>query len=142
MSSSTNGNPVAARLTRWVVTVHLLAVMLHMAAAIVYVTAIAMASAGAATAYLLHARMAWVVLALGVLQALAVINPALPGLHWMYRAFAILVVIGEFLELFAIPRGSFVNHVTVAMVVWGCSLALYVRMLDSRWTAAPAAGTR
>ena len=77
MSSSTNGNPVAARLTRWVVTVHLLAVILHMAAAIVYVTAIAMASAGAATAYLLHARMAWVVLALGVLQALAVINPAL-----------------------------------------------------------------
>lgn len=131
-----------ARLTRWVVAAHLLVLIVHIAAAIAYVTGVALISGEAAMAYLLHARLSWLVFALGIVQAVAVFNPALPGLHWMYRAFVILVVIGEILELFVIPRGFVVYHVSVAMVVWGCALALYVRMLDPRWTAAPAAGTR
>lgn len=131
-----------AKLTRWVVAAHLLVLIVHIAAAIAYVTGVALISGEAAMAYLLHARLSWLVFALGIAQAVAVFNPALPRLHWMYRVFAVLVVIGEILELFAIPRGSLVNHVTVAMVVWGCSLALYVRMLDPQWTTAPAIGTR
>lgn len=130
-----------AKLTRWIVAVHLLIVIVHMTAAIAFVTGVALVSGEAATAYFLHARLAWVVLALGIVQALAVFNPALPALHWMYRVFAILVVIGEVLELFVIPRGYVDYHVTVAMVVWGCALALYVRMLDPQWTAAAASGT-
>ena len=131
-----------AKLTRWVVAAHQLVLIVHIAAAIAYVTGVALISGEAAMAYLLHARLSWLVFALGIAQAVAVFNPALPRLHWMYRVFAVLVVIGEVLELFAIPRGSLVNHVTVAMVVWGCSLALYVRMLDPQWTTAPAIGTR
>lgn len=136
-----NGNPGMARLTRWIVAVHLLAVFAHMAAAIAFVTGVALVSGEAAAAYIFHARMAWAVLALGIVQALAVFNPALPALHWMYRVFAILVVIGEVLELFVIPRGYVVYHVTVAMVVWGCALALYVRMLNPQWTATAAPDT-
>lgn len=143
MPSATDaaGNSGIAKMTRWIVAAHLLIVIVHMAAAIAYVTGVALVCGEAATAYFLHARLAWVVLALGIVQALAVFNPALPALHWMYRVFVVLVVIGEVLELFVIPRGYVVYHVTVAMVVWGCALALYVRMLDPQWTAAAASGT-
>ena len=141
-SADVSSNPVLAGGARWIVTVHLLALTVHIGAAIAYATGIALASGEAATtAYLLHARMAWAVLALGIVQALAVLNPALPGLHWMYRAFVVLVVIGEVLELYAIPRGAIVYHVSVAMVVWGCTLALFVRMLDPQWKAGEAPGT-
>ena len=129
-----------AKLTRWVVAAHLLVLIVHVAAAIAYVTGVALISGEAAMAYLLHARLSWLVFALGIAQAVAVFNPALPGLHWMYRAFVILVVIGEVVELFVIPRGFVVYHVSVAMVVWGCALALYVRMLDPQWTATAAPG--
>ena len=141
-SAGVSSNPVLAGVARWIVVAHLLALTAQIGAAMAYVTGIAMLSGEAATtAYLLHARLAWAVLALGVVQALAVLNPALPGLHWMYRAFVVLVVIGEVLELYVIPRGAVVYHVSAAMVVWGCTLALFVRMLDPQWKAGEAPGT-
>lgn len=120
-----------AKLARWVAALHVLALIVHMSAAVAFVS-------GLATAYFLHARLTWVVLGLGIVQALAVLSPAIPRLHGMYKVFVVLVVLGEVLELFVIPRGYYVYHVSVAMVVWGCAMALYVRLLDPEWTTANA----
>jgi len=118
--------PMPARLARGIVIVHVLTLLAHMVAAVTFV-------GGIASAYPVHQQVAWLVLGLGVLQALAVFNPALPKVHVMYRLFAALVVIGEVLQLFVIPRGQLVYHVSVAMIVWGCTLALYVRLQDPHW---------
>ena len=117
---------MAAKVARSVVILHVLALLVHMGAAISF-------AGGVASGYLVHRQLAWLVLGLGVLQALAVFNPALPKVHAMYRLFAALVVAGEILQLFVIPRGQLAYHVTVAMIVWGCTLALYVRLRDPEW---------
>lgn len=128
MNSQTNtsGAPLVARIARWVVSLHLLALLVQMSAAISFVS-------GFAAAYLTHAKLAWIVFGLGLLQALAVLNPALPRLHKLYSLFVILVVVGEVLQLFVIPQGQLAYHVSVAMIVWGCTLALFVRLLDPEW---------
>ncbi|MAP04200.1 MAG: hypothetical protein CME48_04380 [Halieaceae bacterium] len=131
MNTNTSVTSTAATVARWVVSIHVLALLVHMCAAITFV-------GGVGAAYLTHAKLAWVVFGLGVLQALAVLNPTLPRLHRLYAVFAILVVIGETLQLFLIPRGHLAYHVSVAMIVWGCTLALYVRLRDPAWGTATA----
>ena len=125
MNANASGT-AAATIARWVVSIHVLALLVHMSVAILFVS-------GVSAAYLTHAKLAWVVLGVGILQALAVLNPALPKVHVMYRLFAVLVVIVEVLQLFVIPRGQLVYHVSLAMIAWGCTLALYVRVRDPHW---------
>ena len=128
MNSTAETPPIstAAKIARSVVILHVLALLVHMIAAIAFVS-------GIGGAYPAHQQFAWFVLGLGVLQALAVFNPVLPKVHVMYRLFAALVVGGEVLQLFVIPRGQLVYHVSVAMIAWGCTLALYVRLRDPHW---------
>jgi len=124
--------PMIARLTRGVVALHVLALLVQMSAAIVF-------ASGTGSAYLVHRHVAWVVFVLGILQATAVWNPALPKVHLTYRFIALLVVVGEVLQLFVIPRGHLDYHVSIAMVVWGGTLALFVRLLDPDWGKVAAA---
>lgn len=136
MNSASNSPaiPLAARAARWIASLHVIALLVHMGAAIAFVS-------GVGTAYLTHAKLAWLVFGLGILQALAVLNPALPRIERFYLLFAVIVVIGEVLQLFVIPRGHLAYHVTVAMLIWGCSLAIYVRVLNPEWAVTPAAET-
>ena len=131
MNAHTSSTSTAATFARWVVSIHVLVLLVHMFAAITFIS-------GVGAAYLIHAKLAWVVLGLGILQALAVLSPATPRLHRLYVVFAILAVIGEALQLFLIPRGHLAYHVSVAMIAWGCTLALYVRLRDPAWGRATA----
>ena len=136
MNSSSNSPvvPPAARAARWIASLHVFALFAHMIAAIAFVS-------GVGSAYLVHMKLAWLVFGLGILQALAVMNPGLPRIERFYLLFAVIVVIGEALQLFVIPRGQLAYHVTVAMLVWGCTLAIYVRVLNPEWAVEPTAET-
>ena len=122
----TFGVPAYAKATRWVAAAHVFALVVQLLLAITFVS-------GLGAAYPYHANTAWLVFALGVLQAGLMFNPALPRVHGMYLVFAALIALGEAAELFVVPRGQAAVHVTVAVLVWGLSVALYVRLLAPDW---------
>lgn len=129
--STKSGTSAIAKATRLVVGLHLLALATQICIAVTFVS-------GVASAYAAHAQVAWVVLVLGVAQAIVIFNPARPPIHKMYVAAAGLVVAGELAQMFVIPRGVPVVHVTVAILVWGFSLAVFIRLLDPVWIVAAA----
>ncbi len=122
----TPGIPAYAKFVRWVAAIHVLALIAQITLAISFVC-------GVVAAYPYHANVAWLVFGLGFFQACLMINPAFPSVHKMYFVFAIAIALGEAAQLFVIPRGQPTLHVSVAVLVWGLSVALYVRFLDPDW---------
>ena len=118
-----------ALVVRWIVSAHAALLLLQLASAIVAV-------AGAATAFHTHAANARLVVAAGVLQAIAILSAG-PRTGWFVRTMAVAVAAGEATQLYLRLGAGIPAHVTLAMTVWGMSLALFIRVWAPAWKREP-----
>ncbi len=121
--------PMIARIARWIVTIHVLALAIQIAAAIFFVS-------GVGRLFFAHSSLSVAVCLMGVIQAIVLFIPISPKIGKMYLAFASIVAIGELAQLRVGPMGETALHVTLGMIIWGCSLAIFIRLLDPDWGAA------
>jgi len=111
---------------RWLVTLHLLALVVQLASAIAF-------AGGWATGALLHIHNARLVGALGLLQAGAVASLPAARLKMPYRLFAVGVLIGEAMQLYFRSTHGFGLHVTTAIVIWAFSVAVSIKVWAPTW---------
>ena len=119
--------PIFARVTRWIVTIHFVALATQIGVAIAFVS-------GMGGLFPVHSSLSLGVTVLGVFQAVVLFILRSPRISKMYLVFASLVAAGEIAQLrigpLGIPVGETALHVTLAMIIWGCSLAIFIRLLD------------
>jgi hypothetical protein len=114
-----------ALVVRWVVSAHAALLLLQLASAITAV-------AGLTNALHTHAANSRLVVAAGVLQAIAVLSAG-SRTGWFVRTMAAAVAAGEAMQLYLRLGAGIPTHVTLAMIVWGMSLALFIRVWAPAW---------
>lgn len=114
-----------ALVVRWVVSAHAALLLLQLASAIAAV-------AGAAAAFHTHAANSRLVVAAGVLQAIAILSAG-SRTGWFVRTMAVAVAAGEATQVYLRLGAGISTHVTLAMLVWGLSLALFIRVWAPAW---------
>jgi hypothetical protein len=120
-----------ALLVRWVVTFHLMALAAQLATAIFFV-------GGESQALAPHMKNAWAVAVLGLAQGALVASIRVPEakLRTAHRLMAVAVVAGELMQLYFGTRLSLMVHVTTAMVLWGFSVAIAIKVWAPPWKMA------
>lgn len=120
-----------AMLARWLASAHLAAVLVQLALGVIFV-------AGWAGPIVHHAANGRFVAALGVAQALPILMLRNARVSLLTRSLAVGIVLGELSQIyFGLGRGLAL-HVTLGMLVWACSLAIFIRVWAPDWQLAPA----
>lgn len=117
---------LAASAQRWIVTVHMVAMAGQIVLAVLLL-------GGMSEALHLHSTNAWVVLALGVLQAAILTVLGWPTGGRVWPAAAGLVVLAEAVQAELGRIGSLAAHVTLGTLIWGLSLALLIQVWAPNW---------
>ena len=110
---------------RWIVTLHMAALAAQVAFALLLL-------AGISGMLQLHSANAWVVLALGLLQAVTIM-PGWPSGSSLWKLAAGLVVLAEVAQIQLGRGASLPAHVTLGTVLWGLSLALLIQVWAPSW---------
>lgn len=118
-----------------------LCVMLHVAAVAVQVAAAIAFVGGLGEMYELHRTNAWVVLGLGVVQAAAIIALAVRGMGRYFTIMAVLIPLGEALQIHLGRGAETAWHVSLAMLIWAFSVALLIRVANPAWAPKAQAAT-
>ena len=125
-ASGAAGLPMRLRLVRWSASLHMTAMVAQAGFALAFL-------AGQADAYLLHRTNAWVVLALGVLQALAAVanGPARTG-AWLTTAAVVLALL-EALQVWLGRTVQTEAHALLAFVLWSLGIFVLVKVWMPAW---------
>jgi hypothetical protein len=115
-----------ALVVRWIVSTHIALLLLQL------VTAIA-GAAGFVAVLHTHGTNARFVAASGVLQAIGLLSAG-PRAGWFVRTMAVVVAASEAVQLYLGLRAGIPTHVTLAMIVWALSVALFIRVWAPPWT--------
>lgn len=126
---SVGGRSRRALAQRWVVT-------LHMAALAAQVVFALLLLGGVAGMLQLHSVDAWVVLALGLIQA-AVVVSLWPSGSIPWKTAAALVLLAELAQIYFGRSGNLPTHVTLGTLLWGLSLALLIQVWAPNWGRPP-----
>jgi hypothetical protein len=105
---------------RWAASLHVLALIGQVAMAIAVV-------GGQAQAYAGHKSNAWGVLALGVLQALAVLTMARSRLSGFFIGLAVIIPAFEGLQFWLGRTVQTPWHVTNGVLIWAAALAILIK---------------
>src|SRR5258708_1741739 len=124
MRESTTTRSLGAIAQRWVVTLHMLALAVQIALALLLLL-----GSGTLRA---HSVNAWVVLSLGAMQAVSVVG------RWqsegkLWKAAAPIVVLAEMLQIHFGRTENLAAHVTLGTVIWALSLALLIQVWAPSW---------
>lgn len=110
-----------------------LCVMLHVAAVALQVAAALLFIGGFGEGFEIHRMNAWAVLGLGVVQALAIAAFAGSGMGKYFTTMALLIPVGEALQIYLGRGGETALHVSLAILIWAFSIALLVRVANPAW---------
>jgi hypothetical protein len=116
-----------ALVVRWLVSVHIASLLLQLVSAIAAV-------GGAAAAFHTHATNARLVAVAGLLQAIGVLSVGSPRAGWFVRTMAVAIPVVEAAQLYLGLGAGIAMHVTLAMVLWGFGLAIFIRVWAPSWT--------
>jgi hypothetical protein len=120
-----------AMLARWLAFSHLAAVLLQLALGVAF-------AGGWAAPIMYHAANGWLVAALGSVQAVLIVTLRSPHVTLLMRVLVVGIVLGELAQIyFGLGRGL-AMHVTLGMLVWACSLAIFIRAWAPDWQLASA----
>lgn len=120
-----------AMLARWLASAHLAAVLVQLALGVGFV-------AGWAGPSVHHAANGRLVAALGGAQAVLILMLRSARVTSLTRILVVGIVLGELSQIhFGLGR-SLAAHVTAGMLVWACSLAIFIRVWAPDWQLAPA----
>lgn len=117
-----------ALIVRWIVSTHLALLLLQLLAAIAGI-------AGAAAAFHVHMGNARLVAICAVLQAIGVWSAGSGRAGWFVRSMSLAVAAGASLQLYLGLGGGIPLHVTLAMTLWGLSIAIFIRVWRPGWTS-------
>jgi hypothetical protein len=120
-----------AMLVRWLASVHLAAVLVQLTLGVVFV-------AGWTAPIVYHAANGWLVATVGSAQALLILVLRHARATLLMRILAVVVVLGELSQIYFGLGGGLAMHVTLGMLVWACSLAIFIRAWAPDWLLAPA----
>jgi hypothetical protein len=126
---SAGGRSRGALAQRWVVTLHMAALAAQMVFALLLL-------GGVAGTLQLHSVGAWLVLALGLIQAVVVVS-LWPSRSIPWKAAAALVLLAELAQIYFGRSGNLPAHVTLGTALWGLSLALLVQVWAPNWGRRP-----
>jgi hypothetical protein len=112
---------VALTSVRWVVSVHLLAVLAQLAAAVTFLS-------GRTGAYVVHATVGHALYLLGICQAIAVVGVRSARQNPLTRWLAAAVPVAEVLQIYLARSGLVAWHLTLGLLVWAGALAIWIRV--------------
>jgi hypothetical protein len=118
-----------ALFVRWLVTFHLIALATQLASAISFV-------GGWAAGAQIHIQNARIVAALGLLQAVVIASLPSQRLKTPYRLYAVAALLGEATQLYVQTTHGFGFHVTTAILIWACSVAVSIKVWAPTWKLA------
>ena len=115
------GSPILGHAVRWVASIHLVSLVAQVAAAPAFL-------AGYAAAFALHRANATVVLALGVVLALAALanGPKRTG-PWL-TLIAVAIPALEATQIWLGQSGQTAAHVLIGLTIWSLSIAFAVKV--------------
>jgi hypothetical protein len=116
----------SALAVRWVVSAHLALLLVQFVAAI-------MAAAGMIAVFQVHTANARLVAVSSILQALGVLSAGSARAGWFVRSMSVAVALGACTQLYVGLGGGVPLHVTLAMVLWGLSIAIFIRVWQPGW---------
>jgi hypothetical protein len=121
---------IAAATARWLASGHFAALVAQIFFAIAMV-------AGHGEFFVLHSRFALIVAEVAAIQAvLFLFLWSLGRVSWLYLGYAVLSLLLALLQARNIVQLTAVQHVTLAMIYWGLSLAILVRVWTPSWNEA------
>lgn len=112
---------VALTSVRWVVSLHLLVVLAQLAAAVTFLS-------GRVGAYVVHATVGHALYWLGICQAIAVVGVRSARQNSLTRWIAAAVPVAEVLQIYLARSGLVAWHLTLGLLVWAGTLAVWIRV--------------
>jgi hypothetical protein len=112
---------VALTSVRWVVTLHLLAVLAQLIAAVTFLL-------GYPLGYVIHSALGHVLYLFGICQAAAVIGVRSARQNSLTQWIAAAVPVAEGVQIYLAHTGLVAWHLTLGLLVWAGTLAIWIRV--------------
>ncbi len=111
----------APTLVRWVVSLHVLALLVQIAAAVAL-------TSGWPEAFIVHATVGHLLFLLGICQGIAVMSVRSVRQSPLTASMAGILPLPEALQIYLGHVGLLAWHLTLGLLIWGGALAIWIRV--------------